>query len=240
MRISGHGTREIVILTLLLGAAAVGTWFVHAALTVVFGLMWLAVLAFFRDPHRRIPDGAGLLVAPGDGRITEVTDLDHYEGIDGPALRVGIFLSVLDVHVNRSPCAGRVIRREYRPGEYLDARHPESGARNESNTLTIQPAADVPGPVIVRQIAGMIARRIVCAVQPGDRLDRGQRIGLIKFGSRVELIVPRVPGWRVGVGIGDRVAGGSTVLLQYQGVPRADETSHEDREPIRQVETAAR
>jgi phosphatidylserine decarboxylase len=152
------------------------------------------------------------MVAPADGRVTEITRLEAYEGIGRPALRIGIFLSVFDVHVNRSPCAGRVLSVRHQPGEFLDARHPECGIRNESNTVVINPV-ETTGPIIVRQIAGLIARRIVCHLKPGDSVMRGQQFGLIKFGSRTELIVPLDSGLEAAVRIGQHVKGGATILM---------------------------
>lgn len=176
--------------------------------------VWLFTIAFFRDPHRSIPHAPGLMVSPADGKVSEITHLDNYEGIDGPAIRIGIFLSVFDVHINRSPCVGRVTKTTYQPGEFLDARHPESGIRNEAMTITLQPEDNRQSPIIVRQIAGLIARRIICRVGEGDSVERGQRIGLIKFGSRTELIVSANSGLEPTVKVDDHVKGGATILMQ--------------------------
>lgn len=220
MTIAREGLREIAISTLLLGGAAAGAglaalrvsgWF--APLALLLAGLWLFTILFFRDPAREIPGGDGILVSPADGKVTEISTLDTYPGIDGPALRVGIFLSVFDVHINRTPCAGRVLRTEYRPGEFLDARHPECGLRNESNTIVLQPAA-LPGPIIVRQIAGLIARRIISHLHEGDAVAAGQRFGLIKFGSRTEVIVPAGSGLEPAVQINDVVRGGATILMR--------------------------
>ncbi|MBU0638718.1 MAG: phosphatidylserine decarboxylase [Planctomycetes bacterium] len=176
----------------------------------------LTLLSFYRDPPRRVPVEADLLVAPADGRIVEIARDQRSPDGRERALRIMIFLSVLDVHVNRSPCAGRVLETDYRPGEFLNALRSESSTRNESNALTIAPQAPLPGPVRVRQIAGVLARRIVCAVEPGDELARGQRFGMIKFGSRTEVCVPEDPRWELSIALGEHVKGGLTVLARLR------------------------
>ncbi|MGC8551355.1 MAG: phosphatidylserine decarboxylase [Phycisphaerae bacterium] len=187
---------------------------------ILLAVVLLACLAFFRDLPRTIPAAPGLMVSPADGRITEITRLDHHPILTGPALRIGIFLSVLDVHVNRSPCDGYVLKTLFEPGMFLDARHPQSGLRNQSNTLVLISAPPTsPGhePIaVVRQIVGAIARRIICPVTSGASLHRGQLFGMIAFGSRTELIVPNPDRWEVAVNIGDHVKAGSHVLLRLR------------------------
>jgi phosphatidylserine decarboxylase len=126
-----------------------------------------------------------------------------------------IFLSVLDVHVNRSPCRGRVAAVDYRAGEHRSALSPAAMQRNESNTIVLRPRSPLPGPIRVRQIAGLLARRIVCAVRPGDDVRLGTRIGMIKLGSQTELVFPYDRGWDVRARVGDRVYGGLTVLAEW-------------------------
>jgi len=244
MTLAREGLREMLLATCTLGvagaasawAAAVSSaWF--SPLAVGLLVLWAMALLFFRDPARAIPPGDDLLVSPADGRITEISRLERYDGIDGPAIRIGIFLSVFDVHVNRTPCAGRVLSTDYRPGEFLDARHPECGLRNEANTIFIEPAGELRGPIIVRQIAGLIARRIVCHLKVGDCVQAGQRFGLIKFGSRTELIVPADAGLEVKVRIDDHVSGGSSVLMARSGKPSRDEDSQ--HRPAAHAERAA-
>jgi len=215
------GSREMAIMTVIFGCPAVigvigiilgcpWCWLMVG----IFGLAWLAGMAFFRDPERSVPDDSNALVSPADGKVVETIDLDHHDEIGGPAKRISIFLSVLDVHVNRSPCTGLVKSIRYQPGKYLDARNPDSGKLNEANTIIIEPDEPHAGPVVVRQIAGLIARRIVCNVSEGDRVKTGQRIGLIKFGSRTELIVPRHDTYTPEVKVGDRVYGAKTILAR--------------------------
>ena len=191
-------------------------WFVTPLLAALMVLVTLACMLFFRDPPRNIPDQPGLMVAPADGKIVEITRLEHYESLSGPALRIGIFLSVLDVHINRSPCDGVVVAAHFEPGEFLDARNPQAGIRNQSNTLVLkaQQSEDHPPIAVVRQIVGAIARRIICPTVAGTQLKRGERFGMIAFGSRTELIVPEADTWECLVQTGQQVKGGATVLLR--------------------------
>lgn len=218
-RIAREGLREIVIATVALGgaAAALGFWFWPAALP--FAALWIFVIAFFRDPARVRDYAPGEFCAPADGRITEVTDLEHYPPINGPAVRIGIFLSIFNVHVNRMPCTGRVISVQHRPGSFLDARHADSGPLNESNTLVLDPGIALPGPVVVRQVVGVLARRIICHATVGQEWPIGGRFGIIKFGSRTELIIPRRCETEIRVSVGDRVRGGLTILARQPLAP---------------------
>lgn len=215
MRLAPEGIREMLIATVVLGAAAVGLAYWQPVAVVLPVAIWIWVISFFRDPKRMGRFETGALCAPADGTVSEVSRLSAHELIGGPAWRVGIFLSIFDVHINRAPLSGVVRSTTHQPGEFLDARHPESGARNEANTLVIDPDAPYPGPIVVRQVAGRIARRIVCHARPGTRLTRGQRFGLIKFGSRTELIVPAQAGVDISIKVGDKVRAGLTELARY-------------------------
>jgi len=173
-------------------------------------------LWFFRDPERAIPDGPGVVVSPADGTVVAVT-----EEPEGPS--VAIFLSVFNVHVNRSPIGGRVTGVSYREGRFLAAFDERAGEMNERSEILIE---GDEGAVRVRQIAGVLARRIICKVRPGDRLEAGQRFGLIRFGSRTDLRLPA--GSSVLVRVGDKVRGGSSVigrtaLAAADRIPRLDE-----------------
>jgi phosphatidylserine decarboxylase len=161
-------------------------------------------LWFFRDPERVIPAGPGEIVSPGDGVVTQS---EWIETAAGSRLRLSIFLNVFDVHVNRAPVAGTVKVVEHREGDFLNAMKPESVILNEQTLVVI----DAGGfDVSYKQIAGLLARRIVCTVKVGDRLERGQRVGMIKFGSRVDVLMPADAVPRVK--LGTRVKGGSTIL----------------------------
>lgn len=173
---------------------------------VLFVLAALFSIYFFRDGERIIPVTADVL-SPGDGRVLEVSDVDG-EGY-GRGRVVRIFLSVLDGHVQRAPVAGKVTQTFYRPGSFLDARHPRAPFENESNSIDI---ASVHGRVVVRQIAGLIARRILCWVRPDDTVALGERIGLIRFGSQVDVYLPRE--LHIVVRVGQRVRAGETVIAR--------------------------
>ncbi|UCD29065.1 MAG: phosphatidylserine decarboxylase family protein [Planctomycetota bacterium] len=215
------GGRAMALMTLLLAIPAAIAW-VAAGMGYVWcwpiagilTLAWLAGLAFFRDPQRKTPKDTDILVAPADGKVVETARLDHHQDIGGPAIRIGIFLSVLDVHINRSPCAGIVRSIQYQPGRFLDARNPEAGRQNEANAIVIEPDQPHTGPIIVRQIAGLIARRIVCSLKVGDRLQTGQRIGMIKFGSRTELIVPGHDNYTPSINLGEKAYGALTIMAR--------------------------
>jgi phosphatidylserine decarboxylase len=169
-------------------------------------LLALFFLWFFRDPERRVPTEPGLIVSPADGLVTEA---EWIETTSGSRLRLSIFLNVFDVHVNRSPIAGVVKRVEHRSGLFLNAMKAESVLMNEQTMVVIEGAGY---EVAYKQIAGLLARRIVCTVAEGQRVERGQRVGLIKFGSRVDVLMPADAVLRVKTG--SRVCGGSTVLAE--------------------------
>jgi phosphatidylserine decarboxylase len=189
-----------------LGIVAALLWVTtqSAALTALPVVLAIFFLWFFRDPERAIPSGPGEVVSPGDGLVTEA---DWIETAAGSRLRLSIFLNVFDVHVNRAPVAGTVKIVEHREGSFLNAMKPESVIMNEQTLVVIDGGGY---EVSYKQIAGLLARRIVCAVKVGDRLERGQRVGMIKFGSRVDVLLPAdaVPKVKTGM----RVRGGSTIL----------------------------
>jgi phosphatidylserine decarboxylase len=170
---------------------------------------------FFRDPTRPVPVEAGLVVSPADGKIIEVARI---QTPGGERIRLSIFLSVFDVHVNRSPIAGRVREVRYQKGQYLNALNPDSDEKNEQNIVTVQ---GEEFDVSFKQIAGLLARRIVFRFRVGDFVERGERVGLIKFGSRVDVVLPGHA--HVRVVLGQRVKGGASVLADIQ--PVQDEPS---------------
>jgi phosphatidylserine decarboxylase len=184
------------------------------------GLWWLLPLAplafflnFFRDPERRAAGGEDELVSPADGLVADIVELDDAD-LGTRCRRIGIFLSVFDVHVNRVPCTVEVTGVVRREGLFLDARHPKATSDNEAATLLLRRPDG--RRLAVRQITGKIARRIICPAKPGDRLARGERYGMIRFGSRTELCVPIGEAGELLCKVGDRVKGGETLLLRLR------------------------
>jgi phosphatidylserine decarboxylase len=172
----------------------------------------LFTLAFFRDP-RRIPPGDGHdIVSPADGTVVGVDMLEDSPYYDGPCKRVSIFLSVFNVHVNRAPTAGTITRIAYKEGEFANAMRADSSTRNESNAIYMDTAH---GPMVIRQISGAVARRIVCACAEGDGVDKGARLGMIKFGSRTELFLP--PAADIAVSMKQKVRGCATIVARMPG-----------------------
>ena len=167
-------------------------------------------VSFFRDPERKLPADPEVLVSPADGTVADIVELPGAELLREPSLRIGIFLSVFNVHVNRSPMKANVSALKHQPGRFLDARHPDCATLNEAQEVLLQGRF----AVVVRQVAGLIARRIVCPLRVGEPLERGQRIGMIKFGSRTELFVPLKLKPTALVKIGDKVSGCSTALVR--------------------------
>jgi phosphatidylserine decarboxylase len=176
----------------------------------------LCIVWFFRNPGRNVPADTGVVVSPADGKIVTIEEVPYDEYVGGPALLVGIFLSVFNVHINRSPVAARVIGLTYRKGKFLNAMLPESARENERLTLRIEENAAPHHRMIVHQIAGLIARRIVCWAKPGDDLAAGEQFGMIKLGSRTELVVPRDDDIRIVVTLGEMVKAGESVLVRYE------------------------
>ncbi len=193
-----YGVSLLAVAVVLAWATDNWAWSIAPVILAAF-FLW-----FFRDPERTIPSGPGLIVSPGDGLVTETAVIDTPQG---PRQRISIFLSVFDVHVNRSPIAGVLASARYQKGQYLNAMNPASADRNEQNIVTVRGGEF---QVTFKQIAGLLARRIVFNLKEGGWVERGQRVGLIKFGSRVNVILPAEAELRVKVG--QRVKGGSSVL----------------------------
>jgi phosphatidylserine decarboxylase len=198
-----------ILLALALAARLLwGGWSYLAPALWLPVALWLPL--FFRDPARAGPRGEHLVIAPADGRVVSVAPVDEPELIGGPARRISIFMNVLDVHVNRYPVSGTVVSRVYRAGKFVNASFDKASLDNEQMSLGIR---GPHGPVLVRQIAGLVARRIVTDGRPGDAATQGERLGLIRFGSRVDTILPpdAVPRVRVG----QRATAGVTVIAEW-------------------------
>src|ERR1044072_3987141 len=178
--ITRHGVKEIVIGSILLAALAGGLGLVHWSLTLLIVPLWIWLLSFFRDPERKLPAEQHAMVSPADGTVSDIIELDHIPELHGPGVRVGIFLPVFSVHINRAPCDGKVLAVNYKKGKFINAMsHNNASTQNESNTVVIGDAADGRPIAVVKQIVGLIARRIICTSQVGQSLERGQRIGMI-------------------------------------------------------------
>lgn len=214
MSFAREGLPFIAACTVLAGASWLGVWTGAGgvwmqALAGVLTVLALFTIWFFRDPRRPIPGAPGLVVAPGEGRVILVGEADEPTYVGGRCRKVSIFLSIFDVHVQRAPVTGRVELKSYRPGAYAVAWADKASDDNEQATLGI---VTDKGRVLVRQIAGLVARRIITDPSEGDTVERGRRFGLIRFGSRVDLFLP--PHWEVLCAVGDRVRVGSSVMAR--------------------------
>ncbi len=209
-----HEGYPIIGGALVLGAAIAGVGlllgpYARAACFVVAGLVVGFTLYFFRDPERTPPQEAeALLLAPADGKVVEIAEEEEPRYLKGPARRVSIFLSPLNVHVNRAPASGVIEYERYVPGDYLVAWHPKASEKNERSELGLKHPSGTK--VLFKQIAGAVARRIVYHLEEGDTVEAGARFGLVKFGSRMDVLVP--PHVRISAEVGDHVRAGETVL----------------------------
>jgi phosphatidylserine decarboxylase len=222
------GLAEVVCFSLLFGMVAVvvglagiflhwGFWIALAAVVV----LWFEVVYFFRDPHRVIPDDPCALVSPADGTVTHIGEVDDPDFPGGRAFRISFFLSVLSVHINRTPRTGRVTHVRYFPGCFRDARRADSVTCNEQLWIDIE-EDQARRLVRVKQISGAIARRIVCWLKQGERVTAGDRLGMIKFGSRTDVLIPAGDAIALQVQVGDAVKGGASVLLRFREVVEGD------------------
>lgn len=209
------GLAELQIFSYPLLALAVGLGIYRWYLAILPAVPLALVLYFFRDPPRRVPLAPGLVVSPADGRVVEIARLEHDPFLDGPAVRIGIFLSIFNVHINRAPCDCRVVELRYNPGRFMNAIAAESARVNENMWIGLEEPQPPYRRAAVRQIAGAIARRIVCDLKPDEALSRGQQFGMIKLGSRTELVLPDEPALEVTTSIGARVKAGASVLARF-------------------------
>jgi phosphatidylserine decarboxylase len=190
-------------------------WWIGVAAVVA---LWLVLVSFFRNPRRRIPSGLenGTMLSPADGTISAIERADHHKAIGGEALVIRVFLSVLNVHINRAPCDCTLKEMVYTPGKFLDARTAESAQLNESNLLIFDNNGEAFG---VRQVSGKIARHIICPLEVDDTLRQGQQFGMIKYGSTTELILPRPEDVDLRVKVGDKVKAGLTTFCVLKTSP---------------------
>jgi phosphatidylserine decarboxylase len=205
----------VMVAIYIAGSKAIMTRPTVAIVEVIMVVLLIWILAFFRDPNREIPEGGNILVAPADGRVTDIEAVEENDVIGDKALRIGIFLTIFDVHINRMPCAVRIDKVTYKPGRYTNAMNPASGLVNESNDIAMTRLTEPKDALFVRQISGAIARRIVCEAEVGADFACGERFGMIKFGSRTELYVPARDDVKCLVKVGDKVKAGETILAEY-------------------------
>jgi phosphatidylserine decarboxylase len=207
MRLQTLAEARWILVTL--AVFAIAGWFISVWLAMVFALLFICTIAFFRDPDRAAPADPNAIVAAADGTVTEISEVDETEILKTKTRRIGIFLSIFDVHTNRVPIDGRVIYRQHRPGLCLDARRPDCSAKNEAMTWAFENSR---GTIVVRQLTGAVARRIVAWSEVGDDLKKGERFGMIRFGSRTEVYLALAA--TVLVKVGDHVKGGSTIIAR--------------------------
>ena len=234
----GWGSREILMSSLftLVGFAVAlalsATWSVWWLLTLLpIGFLGLCGIFFFRNPQRNVPNAPGLLVAPADGEVWDITEVSTVDFIDEPCVCIGIFLSIFSVHVNRAPARGRVESVEYCPGRFHDARKNLAATENEANSIVLEceePGAPAGIRLLVRQISGAVARRIICPLPIKDRVARGGLLGMIKYGSRTELYIPQRLQPQLRVRVGDKVSGGESVVAAFG--PAIGRTDVNDRD----------
>jgi len=204
-----------MIVCLLVGAMYLSAWVVvPVEVLLAVALIW--VLSFFRDPDRLSPQDNKVLLAPADGKVTDIEIVQENDFIDHPALRIGIFLNIFNAHINRAPCNVKVEKITYRPGKYKIAMNPESARVNESNDLRMTRIDSPQDRLILRQISGAITRRIICKAKQGQELAGGEKFGMIKFGSRTELYLPAGEKTKCLVQVGDKVKAGLTPIVKYE------------------------
>jgi phosphatidylserine decarboxylase len=210
-----YGKREwltiLVIGSMFTVTFLVVGWYV---LSILMMGSCISLLSFFRNPRRHVPTQRGVMVSPADGRVSSIHRLERFEPLGGPATCIRVFLSVLNVHVNRSPCHAVVDSIAHRDGQHLNALNPGSAEVNESTLMVLRHPSRESGVAAVRQVAGAIARTIVCEVKAGQILQRGQPYGMIKLGSTTELYIPDDLKPEVMVVVGQHVSGGVTVLAK--------------------------
>jgi phosphatidylserine decarboxylase len=222
------GLAELIILGggFLLLAVLASLWWLPAGLPPL--VLSILIAWFFRDPNREVPTQLGTVVSPADGKLVQIETIEDPEL--GTCVQFGIFLSIFNVHANRSSLPGRVVAVRYRPGKFLNALRPESARENENLDIVlidneeIQPDG-TPRKFRIRQITGQFARRIVCWVRPGDVLNRGEMYGMIKLGSRTELIIPAEDSLEIVAKIGDKICAGSTTLARYRTIANTTPSS---------------
>jgi phosphatidylserine decarboxylase len=236
-----HGWRELLIGSVVLALCALGLGYRFPPLALLILPVFIWLVAFFRDPHRTVPTEQHAMVSPADGTVSDISEIADEPLLGGAAVRVGIFLSVFNVHINRSPSDGKVLSVTYKTGKFINAmRHNEASDENESNTIVLADPETGRPIAVVKQIVGLIARRIVSTVRIDERVARGERIGMIKFGSRTELTIPKWMQPEIKVKVGDTVRGAADIIaILNQGIHTKAAVIDEDAEPMIGRETPA-
>lgn len=219
-----YGLRELAIATILLVLCLGGIAWLSATACTLWALLAILPLAvygwilwFFRDPQRETPSEPGLVISPADGRVADITNVGPDSELGRDGVKIGIFMNVFNVHVNRSPVEATVEEVIHRPGAFLDVRDPHASEKNESTTIRLRYNHEgTELPIVVRQIAGLVARRIVTDLKNNQSLQRGEKIGMIKFGSRLEVFLPNELQGEVRVQLGQKAFAGSTILFAAQ------------------------
>lgn len=205
----------LMILVLLLGPRLLPGWLVVVCEAVCPAGLFL-VLNFFRDPYRQVPADKNVLLAPADGKIMDIEIVEEDTFLQGEAIRIGIFMDIFNVHINRFPCAVKIEKVTHKPGRYKNAMNLTSSRVNEANDIAIIRLDEPTDKLLVRQIAGAVARRIVCEARLGQNFSGGRRFGMVKFGSRTELYLPMRQNAKCLVKVGDKVRAGLSILIEYE------------------------
>ncbi|MFA5794715.1 MAG: phosphatidylserine decarboxylase family protein [Candidatus Brocadiia bacterium] len=215
--LASYGKTEILLSTVILLAAAYFSYLIHPGLVIIPALLLGFVFYFFRNPERVITPGDDLILSPADGTIIEIKYFPEDQFVKTETVKVTIFLSVFNVHINRSPYEGKVAWIDYHKGEFLVASKPDASTRNECNNVGLVVGSGTSGfKILVRQIAGIIAQRIVCGCKVNDVLAKGQVFGMIKFGSRTEICIPKDKVKSVEIKLGDKVKAGQTIIARIR------------------------
>jgi phosphatidylserine decarboxylase len=207
--VTKYAINEIIMVTIIIGIMSFFLFQIQPALIIFPVAIFLLTLYFFRDPFREIPADDNFILSPADGKIIEITELIEDTFIRESSIKITIFLSLFDVHINRAPCNGKIILLEYRKGNFLVASDPRATKQNERNSIGL---ANGKFKILISQIAGIIAQRIVCDVNLNQEVKKGMRIGMIKFGSRTEIYLPKSRINKINVKLNDRVTGGESIL----------------------------
>ncbi len=214
MILAPEGRAPVALAWLVLAGLASVSWWVPGVWTLVALSIWTIIALwvpwFFRDPNRSGPRGEQLILAPADGRVVSITEVDEPDFLRSRATRVSVFMNVFNVHVNRYPVGGSVSYRQYRPGKFVNATLDKASTDNEQMSLGLESRH---GPILVRQIAGLVARRIVTDSQVGDSIQQGDRLGIIRFGSRLDTFVPQAT--KINVEVGDLTRAGVTIIAEW-------------------------